>query len=130
MVPAAKSAKTLTPLCIEYRLTTPEPSSSKKYVLTVSPSTLKPVVVRIPPDALLCPSCGWKKPLPKLITNPSDLDKFTCFLFLSLTFVILDSIAVLDASISFTRFECLNILSKLFKFVLSKFTIAAVEEQD
>ena len=91
--------------------------------MTVSPSTLKPVVVRIPPDALLCPSCGWKKPLPKLITNPSDLDKFTCFLFLSLTFVILDSIAVLDASISFTRFECLNILSKLFKFVLSKYML-------
>ena len=39
-------------------------------------------------------------------------------------FVMLDMIAVLASSIVLTRFECLNILSKLFKFVLSKLIIA------
>ena len=51
-----------------------------------------------------------KKPLPNSITNPSDLFKLISFFFFNLTFVIFDSIAVLDASIDLTRFECLNIL--------------------
>ena len=65
-------------------------------MLTVSPSTLKPVVVRIPPLIFIM-TIMWveETPLPNLITNPSDLFKLTRFLFLNLTFVIFDSIAVL-----------------------------------